>query len=133
MKNKHFLLGLTALLLSAFAAAQSKCNCSITPYKPDSCFSICAGFILRNATDIDLQLVLGLDQELSKKILEINKDSTNATFKSFLTRLNGQETEKLIRSINTLNKQQNDYLIKPLEGKKKIMANMEKEMNRRPG
>ena len=131
MKKIKFYLLASAVMMASLATAQ-KCNCSIVPYKPDSCFYSCAGLILRNATDIDLQLVLGLDEKLAGKILKISKDSANITFKTFLTNLNGQETERLIRSINNLTKQQNEYLIKPIEDKKKIMVNMDKELKVRP-
>lgn len=132
MKKIKLAVLLSAVFFAQAAVAQKKCDCSITPYKPDSCFYSCAGRILRNATDIDLQLVLGLDGELAKKILNVNKDSANASFKSFIATLNGPETEKLIRSLNGLSKQQNNYLIKPLEDKKKIMANLEKSLKARP-
>lgn len=133
MKNFKSILVLM-VLSNANSYSQHKCDCTILPYKPDSCFNICAGNILRNATDIDLTLVLGLDNTLTNKIIAINKDSTTTSLKTYLSNLNGEETEKLIKSINSLNKEQSEYLNKPLIDKKSTMANMQEiNQQKKPG
>lgn len=125
MKHLKQMLLSILTLITLNSSSQKKCDCSIIPYKPDSCFNVCAGNILKNANDIDLTLVLGLDNALISKIIQINKDSANISFKTYLSNLNGNEAEKLIQSINSLNKEQNQYLNKTFEDKKSIMANMQ--------
>lgn len=69
MKTPLLLLVLASLVCSSTVAA--KCDCTITPYKPDPpCFIECVSKVLASASYGELTGKYGLSDDLSRKIID---------------------------------------------------------------
>ena len=124
---KKLLLSVVFISSAFICYSQNKCDCSITPYKPDSCFKQCAGGVLKNSTELDLKLVLGLKDDVAEKILRLNisSDSSALTLDKYLSQFDQKDQKTVLGALKSLNQEQVKYLEKPVSERKIIMAQME--------
>lgn len=102
------------------AFTQTACDCTITPFKPDSCVKVCMGKILKQSSTYDLQLVLGLDSAFAKKITELKMKGTNLDRVAF-SDFTPLQLESLKTKVLKLNEVQLNYLLSPNNLKAEIL------------
>lgn len=124
-KNFYFLL--IGIFVADICFSQVKCDCSLIPYKPDSCFKKCAAKLLGKSTELDLKLIIGLDDTLTNHITEINKSKSTKTLEEYLSNLDDNKKNELEENLNKLNKDQLKYLQKPIKDRVVIMAQMQEK------
>ncbi len=125
--------------LSAFCFAQDSCDCTITPFKPTvPCYKKCSSQYLSNSTEYDLKSVLGLNQALADKILNINKkhvvtsidtasmqyDSNQVDFDTYAANLSQDNLQEIDTAFNKLTINQIAFFNRSLFYRNELMAHI---------
>lgn len=110
---KNILLTTTILLMVPSVIADN-CDCTVFPFKPDSCWPACTAKLIATATEEELQLFVGLDDSLSKAVMKV--DQTDKPFpEPYKQALTSGQLETLSRRLRTLNSLQIKYFQKTPE------------------
>jgi hypothetical protein len=114
-------IAMTVILLAltgASAFAQDpKCNCTIVPFKPSPpCLDICCTRVLTTSTFEELELILGVQRETARRIVEWKGREKAKTLEDFEKILSSEEIKNLSGKINSLSEGQLEYFGKsPIE------------------
>jgi len=90
---------------------------------PNECIECLLGKILTTSSTLELQLILGLDQKLSDKIVE--RRGITLDFNSLDEIINVEQIKTIKEAIGELNVTQLKYLNKPSTHRNNINSNLE--------
>ena len=117
------------LTFSARLSAQSattKCNCKISPYRPDPpCYDYCMKQLIHGAKSSELVMILGLSDTLAGKIVRINSTVPINSMQDYYSRLSPPDGEKLRIAVDKANKWQLYYFSRPLEDRNKMTLDLD--------
>jgi hypothetical protein len=100
-------------LLATFVQAQ-RCDCSITPFEPKpKCFDECTTKILVSLKPIELQLIFDLSDSTAGKIADWETRNKPKRLEDYLEVLSAEDVANMMKILDSLNKEQLDYLAKP--------------------
>ena len=121
------------IMLQCLNANSQKCDCTIYPFKPDSCVRKCTARILQTADTLEFTLIMGLNSELSSKLDSIRKIEMITDIKDLKESLTPSEYKNIKNAIDRLNEEQIQYFSTPYEKRKTILAGWKNlDLNKRP-
>lgn len=93
--------------------SNSKCDCTIVPFKPSPpCFDYCCSKVLKNSTLEELQLILGVKEEIARRIVEWKGRKDAKTLADFKVIISQDEMKSISKKIQSLNQTQLTYFSK---------------------
>ena len=118
---------LIAILAIAFGTLKAQdCDCTIFPFKPEACVDVCFANILKNASENELMLFLGLDAGLTKKIKSIGNQGEVSSLKDYQPVLDKGEFENVQKKLSEMNSLQNSYFQINDKDKSKFLKQLDK-------
>lgn len=117
-------LTLVLLILSISSFAQT-CDCTVYPFKPESCYKTCTGRLLKGSSPVELALILGLSESTVNAVAKIDTSKIKS-LDDYKQSLKPTEYAEVFKSLGDLNRTQADYFLNfsPLDrGKMLIMLN----------
>jgi hypothetical protein len=99
---KTTILVFLCILLSNGLFGQNKCDCLITPIKPQSCFNYCLSELLKNATKEQLTN-LGLTNDLANYLIKLKGDSVSINYEKFKSVFSQEKFNSLNDAIHIYN------------------------------
>jgi hypothetical protein len=100
-------------IMTSVVAQDPKCDCTITPFKPSPpCLSHCCTKVLSTSTTEELELILGVQREVAKRIVDWKDREKAKTLDDFEKVLTPKEIKELSGKINSLSEPQLEYFTK---------------------
>lgn len=100
-----FFIGL--LLSSGTVFAEEDCDCTIFPFEPDPpCFEECSGKLLAIATAEQLEEVMRIDENVSRRIAALPDDELPKTLEEYKKFLPGDAFKDLRKRLRSLKSEQ---------------------------
>lgn len=122
--RKVFLLILALMVMSLNLQAQS-CDCTIVPFKPKSCFRVCAPMVIQAASESELKLIVGLPSDLASKVYQL-KPVLDNDLDNLSESLTEVEYTELVYKLNNLSEAQAEYFGKNIQERRKINRQFQK-------
>jgi hypothetical protein len=125
-KNLGISLIITFFSVAGFAQSK-KCDCTIYPFKPDSCRNVCLYGILQSADTLELSLILGLSDTLSNKIARLNMvGNSQISFYFNSDYFNQRDIDTINDALKRINDKQVKYFSLPAPDRKSFLDRIRK-------
>lgn len=111
--KKIALATLFLAIIPSVLAQDPKCDCTITPFKPSPpCLDHCCTKVLSTSTTEELQLILGIQREAAKRIVDWKDREKAKRLEDFEKVLTPKEIKDVSGKINSLSESQLEYFTK---------------------
>lgn len=117
-------LGISFLFLFLFVpfVQAQKCDCTITPFEPKpKCFDECTTKLLASLKPLEFELIFGLKKSSAAKVGHWDGRRNAKTLEDYMSVLTVNEVGDLMKTVDSLNKDQVDFLFKPSEQREDLM------------